>query len=100
MLKAFRVNRFVEKVKINGNEASGKENNVSKSLPLHFISLLIVPILKNNHYRDEINFTFLKNVLDQISKAFNTKSVPQLKDWKSSYQRKQILSPLLTLMLD
>ena len=60
------------------------------------MSLLTAPIFKKS------NFVFLKNVLYETSKAFNTKFGSQWKDWESSCQVKQVLSlfwKLVTLLL-
>ena len=45
------------------------------------MSLLTVLGIKNSHILFRIYTIFLKNVLDQTWKAFNTKFGPQLKDW-------------------
>ena len=54
-----------------------------------FINSLIV---RNGHTLTGIYFIFLKNVLDQTWKAFNTKFGPQWEDRESSYQIRQILA--------
>ena len=48
-----------------------------------FVSLLTVPIVKSSHIEARIYFTFLKNILKQTLKFFNTKYQPHWKDWKS-----------------
>ena len=45
------------------------------------MSLLTTLIVENIHILAGIRIIFLKNVLDQTWKAFNTKSEPQWKDW-------------------
>ena len=52
--------------------------------------LLTVPFVKNRHVLAENYFIFLKNDRKQSWKAFNVKLGPQWKNWKSSYQVKQI----------
>ena len=74
-------------------------------LPLVFRSLLTAAIVKNNNTWTRILFIFLKIILKQTWKDFNTKCRPQWKDhkssckfipgWKhqkSSYQVRQILA--------
>ena len=56
------------------------------------MSLLAASIVKNINFLDETYFIFLKNVIDQTSKAFNAKFGPQWKDKKSSYQVRQIFA--------
>ena len=56
------------------------------------MSLFIAPIVKNSHILSGIYFIFLKNVLHQAWKIFNTKFEPQWKDRKSSYQVRQMLA--------
>ena len=53
-------------------------------------------------FSTEIYFIFLKNILDQTSKAFNTKYGSQWKHLNNSYQVEQILAlfcKLVTLVL-
>ena len=57
-----------------------------------FLSLLTALIVKNNHILAGIYFIFLKKVLYQTWKTFNTKVEPQWTDWERSYQVKQILA--------
>ena len=59
---------------------------------LLFMSLLTAPIVKSSHIWARIYFIFLKNVLKQTWKPFNTNSRPQWKDRKSIYQVRQILA--------
>ena len=49
------------------------------------MSLLTDPIIKNTQIKDEIYFIFLKSILKQTWKPFNTKFQPLCKDGKSSY---------------
>ena len=63
------------------------------------MSLLTALIVKNVHILAGIYFAFLKNVLDQTWKVFNTKLGPQWKDWESSHQVKQILALFCKLVI-
>ena len=66
------------------------------------MSLLTAQINKSSHNLAAIYIIFLKNVLDQTWKSFNTKFRPQWKDQKRSYQVKLILAifcKLVVLML-
>ena len=58
------------------------------------MSLLTASVVKKSHYLAGIYFIFLKKVIGQTSKAFNTKFGPQWKDRKSSYQVRQIFALL------
>ena len=65
--------------------------------------LITAPIDQNSHIKAKIYFIFLKNVLKQTWKSFNTKFRPQWKDRKSSYKVRQILARscnLIALILD
>ena len=53
--------------------------------------LLKAKLVKNSHIYGRILFIFLKKVLNQNCNSFNTIFQFQQKDWKSSYQVKQIL---------
>ena len=55
------------------------------------MSLLAAPIIKNSHIYAGTYSIFLKIVLNQSSKYFNTNFRNQWKDRKRSYQLKQIL---------
>ena len=57
-----------------------------------FISLLRAKFVTNSHILPRIDFFFLKNTLKQIWNSFNTKFWPNLKDSKSRYRGKQILT--------
>ena len=59
-------------------------------LPLVFRSLLTAAIVKNNNTWTRILFIFLKIILKQTLKDFNTKCRPQWKDHKSSCQETKI----------
>ena len=58
----------------------------------HFLSLLTDSIVKNSQFLTRIYFIFFRNVTDETSKVFNTKSEHQWKDWKSSYQARKIFA--------
>ena len=60
-----------------------------------FMSLFRALIAKNSYILSWIYFIFLKNVVDQTWKAFNTKFGPQCKDRESSYQVRQTLALFL-----
>ena len=62
------------------------------------MSLLTALIVKNSHILGRIYFIFLKNILNQTWKAFNTKFGPQWKDRKSSYQVRQVLAVFCKLV--
>ena len=68
------------------------EHDCLQNFLLLFMSLLTALIVRNSHTLDGIYFIFLKNALDQISKAFYSKFGPQWKDRESSYQVRQILA--------
>ena len=77
-------------------------------LPWKFSFVFYVFIKSSNFWKQSffwLKFTlsFKKHVLNQTSKAFNTKFGPQWKDCKSNYQVKQTLSLLcifVTVILD
>ena len=54
--------------------------------------LLTATIVKSNDIYTRIYFIFLKLVLEQTSKSFNTKFRPQQKGGKSSYKVRQLLA--------
>ena len=56
------------------------------------MSLSAALIVKSSHILAGIYFIFLKKVLDQTWKAFNTNFGRQGKDQDSSYQVRQILA--------
>ena len=55
------------------------------------MSLLTARTVKNSHIKARVSFIFLKNILKQTWKPFNTKFQPQWKYSKSSYQVRKIL---------
>ena len=57
---------------------------------LLFMYLWTTKFVKNNHIKSRIFFVFLKNALKQTWNSLNTKFQPHWKDWKSSYQVRQI----------
>ena len=59
---------------------------------LLFTSLLTAKFAEDSPVLARISFIFLKNILKQTWNFFNTKFPPQSKDWKSSYQAKQVLA--------
>ena len=61
------------------------------------MSYLTAPIVKNSHIEAKIYFMFLKNVLKQTWKSFNTKFRPQWKR-KTNYQVRQILTLFCNLI--
>ena len=65
---------------------------------LLLMSLLKIKIVKNIHILSKIYFIFLKNVLKQTRKSFNTKFQTQWKACSSSYQLKQILAVFFELI--
>ena len=73
------------------------DQDCQKNFLLHFMSLLAAPIFKNSYVWLKFILSFSENILDQTSKAFNTKFGPQWKDKKSSYQLKQILQLFLKI---
>ena len=94
---------------ISNNHASfhlwWKENLVThqndqdylQNIILLFMSLLIVLLLKTVIHLG-IYFISLKKTLDQTRKPFNIKFGPQWKEWKSSYQVRQILALFCNLV--
>ena len=62
------------------------------------MSLLTALIVQNSYILAGIYFIFLKKVLDQTWKVFNTKCGPQWKDGGSSYHVKQTLALLCKLV--
>ena len=73
-----------------------------QNLPSLFMSLLRTLIVQNSDILAGIWFIFLKIVLRETWKAFNSKFGPQWKDQESSYQVRQISMPfckLVALML-
>ena len=58
-------------------------------LQIFLLSLLTALIVKSSHILTEI---FLKSVMDQVWKSFNTEPEPPWKDQKSSYQARQFLA--------
>ena len=67
------------------------------------MSLLTAPIVKNGEILAEVYFVFLTKVLEQTSKIFSTKLRPQCKNWRNSYEVRQILvifCKLVALILD
>ena len=65
---------------------------------LLFMSFLPTKFVKNSHIWVKIYFIFLKNVLKQTQKSFNTKFQAQWKACSSSYQLKQILAVFCNLI--
>ena len=55
------------------------------------MSLLTARIVKNGDILAEVYFVFLTKVLEQTSKIFSTKLRPQCKNWRNSYEVRQIL---------
>ena len=63
-----------------------------------FMFLLTAKSVKKSHILARMFFIFLKKVLKQTWNSFSTKFQPQWKDWKSSYQARQILGLFCHLM--
>ena len=61
--------------------------------------LLTAPIVENSNISARTYFTFLKNLLKQTWKSFNTKFQAQWKDRKNSYKVRQILELFGNLIL-
>ena len=53
------------------------DQDCQKNFLLHFMSLLAAPIFKNSYVWLKFILSFSENILDQTSKAFNTKFGPQ-----------------------
>ena len=62
------------------------------------MSLLTALIVENSHIYARVYFIFLKIVLKQAWKYFNTKFRPQWKDLQSSYQVRIILALFCNLI--
>ena len=107
--------QLVYTILISNNRASfhlwwkknlGKLQQVSKyyekdCLQIFFLllmSLLKIKIVKNIYILSKIYLIFLKNVLKQTRKSFNSKFQTQWKACSSSYQLKQILAVFFELI--
>ena len=64
-----------------------------------FLCFLTALIVKNSQILTGIFFTFLKNAIDQVFKAFHTKFGPQWNNRKSSYQVLALFYQLVALTL-
>ena len=60
--------------------------------------LWTAPVVKNNHIRARIYFTFQKMLLKQNWKSLSTKFRPQGKHWKNCYRVKLILARFCNLI--
>ena len=63
------------------------------------MSLLTASIDRNSHNLLETYFIFLKDVLEQKWKTFNTKFGPKWKDQKSRYEERRFLAFFAKLLL-
>ena len=80
------------------NTSKYYENDISAKFCFAFLSLLTAPIVKKSHTSAGNYVMFLKNVLKQTWKSFNTKLWPQWKDIKSREQLKQTLALFWSLV--
>ena len=62
------------------------------------MSLLTTPIFKNSRILAGVYFIFLKSVLEQTWKSFDTEFGPQWKDQEKSYQVKENLALFCTVV--
>ena len=74
------------------HQKMSKYYNIIAKISFTFYVFINSLIVRNGHILTGIYFIFLKNVLDQTWKAFNTKFGPQWEDRESSYQIRQILA--------
>ena len=68
------------------------ENDCVQNFNFYFKSLLTAQFVRNSGILGRIYFIFLKNVLKETGNTFNTKFRLQWKDWKSSFQVREILA--------
>ena len=74
------------------------EKNCLQNFYFLFMSLLAAKFIKKSHMYTRVYFIFLKNILKQTWKSFNTKSWPRWKDGKSSKWVRQLLASFSNLI--
>ena len=73
-------------------------NDCLQNFLLHFMSLSTAKFVKKSRIMARLYFIFVKNILNQPWKAFNTKFQPQSKDQNSSYQVRQTFALFFNLI--
>ena len=73
------------------------ENDCLQNFLLLFMFLLTAKFAENSHIFARIYLNSLTNVVTEIWNRFNTKIQLRWKDWKSSYQIRNVLSLFLKL---